>query len=114
MSLENSKPVLPIYINECEEKIISNLAAGIEEEGILYEIIKINDNENLFKLAKNNVDSFMLESIIAVNKRNVYFLNSKYEKSLFKEENISMVKARVFGSNCARYIKGYPFKEVVE
>lgn len=107
-------PSIKISVLDKKSVYIKEIAHGIEEEGIPYEITEesfLDITEKAFEISQNS----RLSVGIAVNheKAVIHFSKLKIEKPLFiiNLQEIKKENLRVCGSNAARLIKGIPFKQ---
>ena len=111
--MNTSKPVLYIYYNSLGEKFLNEILAGVEEEGVLFEVKKsdmeVSTAENLaYEAALESI----LETGIGIDEQHVCVTCSKLPRHeplqrflLAKKTNL-----RLAGSNAARLVKGIPLK----
>lgn len=112
------KPAIFVIISNAEKSVLKELLAGIEEEGIPYDVKNITFNEsNVLKyLHEASQKSRMGIAVAIINNRIILQHNKlKQEKPLI---DITLnfynkeVKARTVGSNAARLYKVMPFKSM--
>jgi flavorubredoxin len=106
------KPAITVLTYKPNENILKELLAGIEEEGVNFEV-QADDNESDAALLSEKASKLSkLEVGIAVtnNQTYVHVRNLAAGKYLFKIE--SEDNARRVGYNAARYVKGTPFVQV--
>ncbi|WP_097027424.1 glycerol dehydratase reactivase beta/small subunit family protein [Clostridium peptidivorans] len=112
------KPAIFVITNNAEKLILKELLAGIEEEGIPYDVKNITFNESnvLRYLHEASQKSRMGIAVAIINNRIILHHNKlKQEKPLIditlnfynKKE-----KARTIGSNAARLYKVMPLKNI--
>jgi hypothetical protein len=107
------KPVIAVVINNASAEVLKELLAGIEEEGVLFEVLKgtsKHSKELAFEaseLSALNVGIGIYEKEVSLHERNI-----ASKDMLFTTGGIYGQNIRNIGSNAARYIKGIPFKEV--
>lgn len=109
------KPVVLIYSAFYGEENLKEVCAGIEEEGVPFEILKLAGDYGAFDLSKKAAESSILEVGIGIDEESVclYCTALKTETPLF-EVSINDKKAlRIIGTNSARYVKKMPFKLIV-
>ena len=106
-------PTIKISVLDRNSEYIKEIAYGIEEEGIPYEITEENFYDITKKAFEISQDS-RLSVGIAVNSEEavIHFSKLKIEKPLFilSLQGTELGKLRIYGSNAARLIKGIPFK----
>ena len=106
-------PSIKISALDRNSEYIKEIAYGIEEEGIPYEIAEesfYDVTEKAFEISQNS----RLSVGIAVNMEEavIHFSKLKADKPLFiiSLQGTEREKLRTYGSNAARLIKGIPFK----
>jgi hypothetical protein len=115
MSMES--PSIFVYVNSSEESLLKEILAGIEEEGIPYDIKKadLKETNMLRDIHSASEQSRMGIAIGVVNNRVILHYNKlREEKPLV---NITLnpydkEKARKIGCNAARLYKVMPFKDL--
>lgn len=106
-----NKMEIIIYYRDIEEINILELLLGIEEEGVIFKILKINREESLYELAKEASIISNLSLGIAIDRDEIYVnIRNLDKRSLFHKINYSINDLRDYGINSARYVKGIPFK----
>lgn len=106
------RPSIFIYTHEADPDILKEVCAGIEEEGIFFDISEFPD-ECMEKLAYKAARDSMLGSGIGIFGTAVCLKMKGLEKGKNVESHIhpSRSQCRNIGSNSARAIKKLPFKE---
>lgn len=106
------RPSIFIYTHEADPAVVKDICAGIEEEGIFYDITEMPD-ECMEKLAYKAARDSMLGSGVGVYGTAVCLKMRGLEKGRNIESYLSPTRAqcRNVGSNSARAIKKLPFKE---
>ena len=106
-------PSIKISVSGKNFEYIKEIAYGIEEEGIPYEITEenfYNIKEKAFEISQAS----RLSVGIAVDKEEavIHFSKLRIDKPLFilSLDGLEKEKLRIYGSNAARLIKGIPFK----
>lgn len=106
-------PTIKISVSDSNYEYVKEIAYGIEEEGIPYEISKADFNnitEKAFEISQNS----RLSVGIAINREEavIHFSKLEMNKPLFivNLQGVKKEKLRIYGSNAARLIKGIPFK----
>lgn len=105
------RPSIFIYANNPDKGMLKEICAGIEEEGVFFEIFE-KDSDSLDDLAFNAANDSMLGSGIGI-KGNSAVLQMKGVK---KGKNVASVNfpndedCRIIGANSARIIKKMPLK----
>lgn len=113
----NSRPCIVVVTDKPNKNILKQLLAGIEEEGIPYEVDVVNSDELLKITHKAAVYSRMGVGIgIKENRVLLHFSRLKIDKPILDvnlKENIQDT-ARNIGNNAARLYKIMPFKNMGE
>jgi hypothetical protein len=106
------KPAITVLVCNSDENTLKEVLAGIEEEGVNFEVVADEEYdigilaEKASKRSKLEVGIAIIEKKICVHVRNL-----PQGKYLFQ---IDLDKfARVTGCNAARYVKGTPFTQLV-
>lgn len=110
-------PCIFVCINNLKEPFLKEILAGIEEEGIPYNVKNINFNEStiLREVYTAAQESRMGIAIGVIEGRVVLHFNKlKEEKPLvdMKLDLYEKEKARIVGCNAARLYKIMPFKDI--
>lgn len=110
-------PCIFVCINNLKEPFLKEILAGIEEEGIPYNVKNINFNEStiLREVYTAAQESRMGIAIGVIEGRVVLHFNKlKEEKPLvdIKLDLYEKEKARIVGCNAARLYKIMPFKDI--
>ncbi len=106
------RPSIYIYTDDPNQAVLREICAGIEEEGVFYEI-STQPGQELNALAWTAANDSMLGSGIGVKGNSAAFLI----RGLKQGQNIeyyaypSGEESRRLGTNSARAIKKQPFKE---
>ena len=105
------KPTIIIYTARPDERILKEVCAGIEEEGVLFEVIAALTGDPT-TLAAAASDASMLGSGVAVCGTTIALHIKGMEKgtSMLRYESATPQTARDAGANSARAIKRLPFK----
>ncbi|MBU3178776.1 glycerol dehydratase reactivase beta/small subunit family protein [Clostridium estertheticum] len=113
----NSRPCIVVVTDKPDKNILKQLLAGIEEEGIPYEVDVVNGDELLKITHKAAVYSRMGVGIgINQNRVLLHFSKLKVDKPIldaYLNDNIKDT-ARNIGNNAARLYKIMPFKNMDE
>ena len=106
-----NKPSIYIYVNREDSKILREVCAGIEEEGVFYEISN-RDETDADTLAHNAAEDSMLGSGVGITGDTVAFTirGMKFGKNVAKYTAPTAETARVLGTNSARSVKKQFFK----
>ncbi|WP_274422123.1 glycerol dehydratase reactivase beta/small subunit family protein [Blautia sp. XA-2221] len=106
------KPTVIIYTRDPDEDFLREICAGIEEEGVLYEIHSRDTgmDELAFEAAKDS----MLGSGIGIEEQRIAMQMAKLPrgKNVFELNNPRFWQCRNLGANSARAVKKMPFKPV--
>ena len=108
-----NKPTILIYAIEPDKEILHEICAGIEEEGVLFEIIT-KDRMELDSLCYNSANDSILGSGIGIkgSRAAISLRLVPLGQQLFEVDHPSRLQARNLGANAARAVKRIPFKEV--
>lgn len=107
------KPVISVVTNNPSDEVLKEILAGIEEEGVLFEVAnstKVSGEELAIDgsvMSALGVGIGIFEGTVCVQVSKLPPGNMLFSGCLEKGQNI-----RNMGANAARYIKGIPFKEV--
>lgn len=109
--MKTKRPVVKVFVTSGGERFLKEVLAGIEEEGVLYEV-EISEYGSSKELATIAASSSLLETGIGIDGEVVSITicklpenNSLQSYSCLKDDNL-----RLAGSNAARLIKGIPLK----
>jgi flavorubredoxin len=106
-----NKPAITVLTYKAKESFLKEILAGIEEEGVNFEVQEdilkdaVSLSEKASKISKLEVGIAVIENQAFVHVRNLP--KGKY---LFKIETEEV--ARYVGYNAARYVKGNPFVQI--
>ncbi|MBO5898895.1 MAG: glycerol dehydratase [Clostridia bacterium] len=105
------KPTIMIYTARPDEALLREVCAGIEEEGVLYEVVPAMVGDAAV-LAAAASDASMLGSGVAVCGTTIalHIKGMEKGKTVLSYERASAAEARDAGANSARVIKRLPFK----
>lgn len=107
-----NKPTVIIYTREPDEDLLREICAGIEEEGVLYEVHSrdVGMDELAFEAAKDS----MLGAGIGIENRRIAMQMAKLPKgkNVFELNDPRFWQCRNLGSNSARAVKKMPFKAI--
>ena len=106
-----NKPSIYIYVNNEDSKILREVCAGIEEEGVFYEISN-REETDVDTLAYNAAEDSMLGSGVGISGDTVAFTirGMKQGKNVATHKLPTPEAARVLGTNSARCVKKQFFK----
>ena len=107
-----NRPTIIIYTREADEDLLREICAGIEEEGVLYEIH--SREGTLDELAYEAAKESMLGSGIGVTGQRAAMQMARLPmgKNVFELNAPRFWQCRNLGSNSARAVKKMPFKPV--
>lgn len=105
------KPTIMIYTARPDEALLREVCAGIEEEGVLFEVVPAMVGDAAV-LAAAASDSSMLGSGVAVCGTTValHIKGMEKGKTVLSYVLATPTQARDAGANSARVIKRLPFK----
>jgi hypothetical protein len=109
--MNRSKPTIKIYIDNKEELLLREVMAGMEEEGVPYEVEEWKDLD-FPSLCYEASRSSILGVGIGVKKSQFGILISPLPKEyiMFETVNPTAKEARMLGMNAGRAVKKLPFK----
>lgn len=120
-----NKPTILIYAFKPDEDILKEICAGIEEEGVLYEIVikdPLDIQEKVTLTQARIVDDLSFESAgksilgsgigMYQTETALYLSSLPKGKPVFYMKSPSLEQARKLGANAARAVKRMPFKEL--
>lgn len=107
------RPSILIYVNNADQDYLHEICAGIEEEGILFEIIE-REPIDLDQLAYDAAEDSMLGAGIGISKKHaaLQMRHVPKGKNVYQLNTPSFSQCRALGANSARAIKKLPFKEI--
>jgi hypothetical protein len=108
-----NKPSIFLYTFRPDRAIIKEICAGIEEEGVLFEIVE-KEASSADQLAFDAANDSILGSGIGITGKDAVMQMASLPigKNVFTLRNASDQAYRILGENSARAIKKMPFKEV--
>ena len=108
-----NKPAIIIYTNEPDEDLLREVCAGIEEEGVLYQVQ--SHEGDLDTLAFEAAKESMLGSGIGITGARLAMQMERLPKgkNVFELNMPRFWQCRNLGANSARAIKKMPFKPVI-
>lgn len=106
------RPSIYIYTESPDQAVLSEICAGIEEEGIFYEITE-RPRHNLKELTWNAANDSMLGSGIGVKGGSAAFVIRGLKPGQYVDYYAypSKEESRKLGANSARAVKKQPFKD---
>lgn len=109
--MKAKRPVIKVFVTKKGECFLKEVLAGVEEEGVLYEV-EISEYGYSMDLATRAATESLLETGIGIDEELVSITISKLPKNRVVQSYSSLNNAelRLAGSNAARIIKGMPFK----
>jgi hypothetical protein len=107
------KPVITVLTSSASEDTVKDIAAGIEEEGLLYEVLE-GRGGSASALAFEAAGRSALDTGIGVlgNDICVHIRNLPEAKPLFTIPGDFKQTPRDIGANAARYVKKIPFNNI--
>ena len=107
-----NRPAIMIYVREADGDFLREVCAGIEEEGVLYQIQ--SHEGDLDTLAYDAANASMLGSGIGIHgaRLAMQMLRLPKGQNVFELDTPSFWQCRNLGMNSARAIKKLPFKEI--
>ena len=108
-----NKPAIIIYTNEPDEDLLREVCAGIEEEGVLYQVS--SHEGDLDTLAFEAAKESMLGSGVGITGARLAMQMERRPKgrNVFELNMPRFWQCRNLGANSARAIKKMPFKPVI-
>lgn len=108
-----NKPTILIYVINPNASILKEICAGMEEEGVLYEVV-VQERMNLNQLSyESATDSILGVGIGMIGTILQFTLRSLPEgRYVFHLDNPTLDQARNLGANAARAVKRLPFKDM--
>ena len=108
-----NKPSILIYTIDPDEIILKEICAGIEEEGVLFEIVGKSEGD-LDTLSYESANNSVLGSGIGIYKKDTAMQlgTVKKGKNVFQIRNPDKIQCRCLGANAARAVKKIPFKNL--
>ena len=105
-----NKPAIIIYTNEPDEDLLREVCAGIEEEGVLYQVS--SHEGDLDTLAFEAAKESMLGSGVGITGARLAMQMERLPKgrNVFELNMPRFWQCRNLGANSARAIKKMPFK----
>ena len=109
--METKKPVIKVFVTKASEPFLKEVLAGIEEEGVLYEV-ESNLGGTSSELATKAATESLLETGIGIDGEFATITICKLPQNnpLKSYSCLSNHKLRLAGSNAARIVKGIPLK----
>lgn len=110
--MKSNKPAILIYSSYNNEEVMKEVCAGIEEEGVPFETIKLEESYKAAELSRKAAISSVVEAGIGIDEyKACFYCTTLKTKTPLMESEVKDKKAlRTLGSNAARYVKKIPFK----
>lgn len=107
-----NKPTVIIYTRDPDEDLLREICAGIEEEGVLYEVHP--GKGDMDEMACEAARDSMLGSGIGIEDRRIAMQMAGLPKgkNVFELNDPRFWQCRNLGSNSARAVKKMPFKPI--
>lgn len=107
-----NKPAVLLYCHEPDVDYLKEICAGIEEEGVLFQIL--NREDDMDSLAYQAAKDSMLGVGIGIDGRRIAMQMNHVPKgkNIFELHAPAFWQCRNLGANSARAIKKMPFKPV--
>ena len=107
------KPSILIYTCDADQDLVREICAGIEEEGVLYELAKKQDS-TLDDLAYEAAEESMLGSGIGIYGKRAAMQMRLVPRgeNVYELNHPSFDQCRCLGANSARAVKKLPFKKI--
>ena len=107
-----NKPTIVVCTRQADEALLRELAAGMEEEGVLYELSEETDGDAV-TLADGAAERSALGCGIGVYRREaaMQLRGVPAGKPVFRLQNPAPAQCRTLGINSARAIQKKPFRE---
>ena len=108
----SKRPTIYIYTDNSDKDVLREICAGIEEEGVFYEVSE-HPEQNLESLTWHAANDSMLGSGVGVKGSRAAFQIRGLKPGQFIDYYAypSKEESRRLGTNSARAIKKRPFKE---
>lgn len=111
----NSKPCINVMVDDMDNILLKNILAGIEEEGLPYEIFNLNKEDVLSTTHKASQQSKLGVGVGFSNNRVIVHYSKLRENNAIIDTSLKdyeITKARKIGNNAARLYKVMPFKDI--
>ncbi|MEE8836533.1 MAG: glycerol dehydratase reactivase beta/small subunit family protein [Eubacteriales bacterium] len=107
------KPSILIYTHAADDKILKEICAGIEEEGVFYDISE-KEQTDVDRLAFEAAGESVLGSGIGISGTEAAFQMSRLPvgRNIMKYRLPDTEQCRLLGTNSARAVKREPLKEI--
>ena len=108
-----TRPAVRIYTCQPDLEVLSHICEGIEEEGVLYEVIPHTDGEILDIAEQAASDSILGSGIALYRKEAVLQMRGLPKNRPIADVWVEEIQtARIIGANSARLIQKRPLKEI--
>lgn len=109
------KPSILIYGNQPDRDLLREICAGIEEEGVLYEVLEL-ESADLDELAYEAASGSILGAGIGITglRAAMQMRGLNKGQNVFEINHPSFSQCRSLGANSARAIKRVAFKKVYD
>jgi hypothetical protein len=106
-----NKPVIFVYVIEPDKDVLKEICAGMEEEGMLFEVVT-KVGLDIETLCYESASDSILGSGIGVYGKEIGFSLRSLPKGklVYTYKNPTFIEARNLGANAARGVKRLPFK----
>lgn len=104
------RPEIIIQVHQGEADVVSEILAGIEEEGVLCQVVEIPDARSVAQLATEGAQMSQLEVGIGVCKKEAFLTVAGLKGDVLFQTQCAY---RQLGQNAARYVKGNRFTQMV-
>lgn len=110
-----TRPAVRIYTCQPDLEVLSHICEGIEEEGVLYEVIPHEEGEILAIAEQAAQDSILGSGIALYKKEAVLTMRGLPRSRPIADAWVETVaQARIIGANSARLIQKKPLLEETE
>lgn len=108
-----NKPTILLYAFNPDKSILNEICAGIEEEGLLYEL-QYAESSDVHDISYEAANASVLGVGLGIvqSKVSLQIANIPKHKDVFYIEDPNKEQCRNLGSNAARAVKRIPFKKV--
>jgi hypothetical protein len=107
------KPTILIYVINPEISLLSEVCAGMEEEGVCYEVVQ-QATGDIETLSYDSASASILGTGIGISESSIALTLSSLPRGryVFLLLQANTTQARLLGTNAARVIKRKPFKGI--
>ncbi|MBU3112763.1 glycerol dehydratase reactivase beta/small subunit family protein [Clostridium lacusfryxellense] len=109
--MKTQKPVIKVFVTSSSKSFLKEVLAGIEEEGVLYEVETIEYGSSK-EMATTAASESLLETGIGIDEEmaTITICQLPTNNPLQSYSCLDNDKLRLAGSNAARIVKGIPLK----